>query len=92
MLLTQGKDRFNNGQTLTSYRFTGQREEAGLGVLLRCAMVRSQPGPLYPKLQRIQDRNGLILEATTSVAYTVSRLTDKFSLSLAQSAGVSNPL
>jgi len=27
-----GKDRFTSGQTLTSYKFTGQREEAGLGL------------------------------------------------------------
>jgi len=27
-----GKDRFASGQTLTSYKFTGQREEAGLGL------------------------------------------------------------
>jgi len=27
-----GKDRFASGQTLTTYKFTGQREEAGLGL------------------------------------------------------------
>lgn len=27
-----GKDRFTNGQTLTSYKFTGQRQEASLGL------------------------------------------------------------
>jgi len=27
-----GKDRFTSGQTLTSYKFTGQREEADLGL------------------------------------------------------------
>lgn len=62
--LPWGGTRYSSGQTVTSYRFTGQREEAGIGLYYYGA--RAQWAPDDPALGRFVQHSRGFLTATDS--------------------------